>query len=215
MPYVLLIISASIMQGPNGMQPPVNTIKLENPGYYCNSYTPPAPEHTSMMASGAYSEYMYWGAPCWNIKTTTFSIFAWTFEVLSEKGLCSSYRMWSFHRSVMKSSVFWDLKSCSLLKVNWCFRGRCCLHLHGQRRSKIRCFASCHPASLLLGLFLDHEDEGDKFVWNVRSLLIHYMMLYPREDRALPSNFITSIPYTVHWYAGEYDYAITLADFFI
>ncbi|PNF43931.1 hypothetical protein B7P43_G02815 [Cryptotermes secundus] len=43
------------MQGPNGMQPPVNTIKLENPGYYCNSYTPPAPEHTSMMASGAYS----------------------------------------------------------------------------------------------------------------------------------------------------------------
>ncbi|XP_069694240.1 nuclear factor 1 X-type isoform X12 [Periplaneta americana] len=46
---------ASIMQGPNGMQPPVNTIKLENPGYYCNSYTPPAPEHATMMASGAYS----------------------------------------------------------------------------------------------------------------------------------------------------------------
>jgi hypothetical protein len=59
MAYILLIISASIMQGPNGMQPPVNTIKLENPGYYCNSYTPPAPEHTSMMASGAYSEYIY------------------------------------------------------------------------------------------------------------------------------------------------------------
>jgi nuclear factor I len=58
MPYNLLIISASIMQGPNGMQPPVNTIKLENPGYYCNSYTPPAPEHSSMMASGAYSEYL-------------------------------------------------------------------------------------------------------------------------------------------------------------
>ncbi|XP_021922791.1 nuclear factor 1 A-type isoform X4 [Zootermopsis nevadensis] len=46
---------ASIMQSPNGLQPPVNTIKLENPGYYCSSYTPPAPEHTSMMASGAYS----------------------------------------------------------------------------------------------------------------------------------------------------------------
>ena len=45
------------MQGPNGMQPPVNTIKLENPGYYCNSYTPPAPEHSSMMTSGAYSKY--------------------------------------------------------------------------------------------------------------------------------------------------------------
>jgi hypothetical protein len=53
---ILLVVSASIMQGPNGLQPPVNTIKLENPGYYCNSYTPPAPEHTSMMASGAYSK---------------------------------------------------------------------------------------------------------------------------------------------------------------
>ncbi|XP_021922795.1 nuclear factor 1 X-type isoform X8 [Zootermopsis nevadensis] len=49
------LAKASIMQSPNGLQPPVNTIKLENPGYYCSSYTPPAPEHTSMMASGAYS----------------------------------------------------------------------------------------------------------------------------------------------------------------
>jgi len=58
------------MQGPNGMQPPVNTIKLENPGYYCNSYTPPAPEHSSMMTSGAYSKYtvgpaLYWVLTLW------------------------------------------------------------------------------------------------------------------------------------------------------
>ncbi|XP_066997225.1 nuclear factor 1 X-type isoform X2 [Anabrus simplex] len=46
---------ASIMLGPNGMQPPVNVIKLENPSYYCNSYTPPATDHAAMMASGAYS----------------------------------------------------------------------------------------------------------------------------------------------------------------
>ncbi|XP_071440189.1 nuclear factor 1 X-type isoform X3 [Hetaerina americana] len=46
---------ASVMQGANGMQPPVNTIKIENPGYYCNSYTPPAPDHSSLMASGVYS----------------------------------------------------------------------------------------------------------------------------------------------------------------
>ncbi|XP_049846303.1 nuclear factor 1 X-type isoform X10 [Schistocerca gregaria] len=46
---------ASIMQGPNGMQPPVSAIKLENPNYYCNSYTPPASDHTSMMPTGAYS----------------------------------------------------------------------------------------------------------------------------------------------------------------
>lgn len=46
------------MQGPNGMQPPVSAIKLENPGgYYCNSYTPPAPDHSSMLPTGAYSKY--------------------------------------------------------------------------------------------------------------------------------------------------------------
>ncbi|XP_059469814.1 nuclear factor 1 X-type isoform X9 [Neocloeon triangulifer] len=50
------LAKASIMQGPNGMQPPVSAIKLENPGgYYCNSYTPPAPDHSSMLPTGAYS----------------------------------------------------------------------------------------------------------------------------------------------------------------
>jgi hypothetical protein len=29
------------------------------------------------------------------------------------------------------SSIFWDMMSCSLLKVNWCFRGTCHLHLQG------------------------------------------------------------------------------------
>jgi hypothetical protein len=107
------------MQGPNGMQPPVNTIKLENPGYYCNSYTPPAPEHTSMMASGAYSEYLYW-----NVKTVTFPILAWTFEAVSQKGISNLYRIWGSHSGATKSSVFWDLTLCSPLKVNRCFRGR-------------------------------------------------------------------------------------------
>lgn len=38
------------------MQPPINVIKIENPGYYCSSYTPPAPDHSTMMTSGAYSK---------------------------------------------------------------------------------------------------------------------------------------------------------------
>uniref|UniRef100_A0A1B6BYV1 Nuclear factor 1 n=1 Tax=Clastoptera arizonana TaxID=38151 RepID=A0A1B6BYV1_9HEMI len=41
---------ASIVHNPNGMQPPINVIKIENPGYYCSSYTPPAADHTNMMA---------------------------------------------------------------------------------------------------------------------------------------------------------------------
>lgn len=51
-------VAASIVHNPNSLnQPPVNVIKIENPGYYCSSYTPPAPDHTAMMTSGSYSEY--------------------------------------------------------------------------------------------------------------------------------------------------------------
>ncbi|XP_035714462.1 nuclear factor 1 A-type isoform X3 [Folsomia candida] len=44
---------ASIVQGPNGLQP---TIKIENSGnYYSNCYTPPGPDHSVLMGSGTYS----------------------------------------------------------------------------------------------------------------------------------------------------------------
>jgi len=46
------------MQGSNGLQPPLNAIKIEAPSYYCNSYTPPAPDHSAMLQqAGAYSTY--------------------------------------------------------------------------------------------------------------------------------------------------------------
>ena len=49
--------AASIMQGSNGLQPPLNAIKIEAPSYYCNSYTPPGPDHSaSMLQAGAYSK---------------------------------------------------------------------------------------------------------------------------------------------------------------
>ncbi|BES90693.1 Mesencephalic astrocyte-derived neurotrophic factor homolog [Nesidiocoris tenuis] len=46
---------ASIVQNCNGMQPPINVIKIENPGYYCSSYTPPSQDHTTMIPSAQYS----------------------------------------------------------------------------------------------------------------------------------------------------------------
>jgi hypothetical protein len=35
--------------------------------------------------------------------------------------------------TILKSSVFWDIMSCSLLKINQCFGGTCCLRLQGRR----------------------------------------------------------------------------------
>ena len=53
-------IPASIMAGGSHMQASFNSIKLESPAYYCNSYTPPGPvpvDHHGMPLSSGYSEY--------------------------------------------------------------------------------------------------------------------------------------------------------------
>ena len=54
-------VAASIMAGGSHMQSTFNSIKLENPGYYCNSYTPPGgapPDHHAMLTGGpGYSEF--------------------------------------------------------------------------------------------------------------------------------------------------------------
>lgn len=50
------------MAGGSHMQASFNSIKLENPAYYCNSYTPPGPplavDHHGMPLSSGYSEYL-------------------------------------------------------------------------------------------------------------------------------------------------------------
>jgi hypothetical protein len=33
----------------------------------------------------------------------------------------------------MKSTIFWDITTCSSLSVNGCFKGTCRLHLHGRK----------------------------------------------------------------------------------
>ena len=48
------------MAGGSHMQASFNSIKLESPAYYCNSYTPPGPvpvDHHGMPLSSGYSEY--------------------------------------------------------------------------------------------------------------------------------------------------------------
>jgi hypothetical protein len=64
---------------------------------------------------------------------------------------------------VMKSSVFWDITRCSLLKVKRHFGETCHFHLQGRRIS-----SSCYllNARFLLGLFFDPENE-DMFLRNV------------------------------------------------
>jgi hypothetical protein len=60
----------------------------------------------------------------------------------------------------MKSTVFWDIMTCSLLKVNDRFGGTYRL----QSRALL---ATCFHAGFLLGLFLYPEDGGDIFLRKV------------------------------------------------
>jgi hypothetical protein len=70
------------------------------------------------------------------------------------------------------SSIFWDITSCSKLKINRRFRGTCCLQLRDRR---IRQARNQHEAGskqsqtmlvtcFLTELFFDPEDGGDMFL---------------------------------------------------
>jgi hypothetical protein len=60
-----------------------------------------------------------------------------------------------FTAVVMKSSIFWDILPCSLVKVNQYF---------------------------LCGLQFNHEYGGNMFLWNVSWLSSDYMALYCRRQ---------------------------------
>jgi hypothetical protein len=66
---------------------------------------------------------------------------------------------------VMKSSIFWDIMSCSTLKVNRHFGGTCHLHLQGQRisQAKKQCesrWQAKKPACRNFELYRKQEGNG-------------------------------------------------------
>jgi hypothetical protein len=63
----------------------------------------------------------------------------------------------------MKSSVFWNIKPCSPLKINRRFGGTYRLHIQCLRIRKAE-FVTCFNAGFVLGLFFDTEDGGDLFL---------------------------------------------------
>jgi hypothetical protein len=76
----------------------------------------------------------------------------------------------SLERKCNRSFVFWDITSCSPLSVNRRFGGTCRFHL---------ALVTCFNPGFLVGLFLDPEDGGDVFSWNVCWLPTDYTALYP------------------------------------
>jgi hypothetical protein len=60
---------------------------------------------------------------------------------------------------VRKSSIFWDITHCSLLKVNWHFGEKYCFHLPGRRVSQARNQRVASRAGFLLCSFFDLKME--------------------------------------------------------
>jgi hypothetical protein len=83
----------------------------------------------------------------------------------------------------MKGSVFWVITSCSPLKANRRFGGKCNLHFQGRRICQA--CSTCHMLSswFLSGLFFNPED-GNMFLRNVGWLSTDYRRYIP-EDRTL------------------------------
>jgi hypothetical protein len=89
---------------------------------------------------------------------------------------------------VMKSSILWDTRPCSQLKLKRRFGGKCRIH-----------------PDFLLGLFFDTEDGSGMFLRNVGLLSIDYMASYP-EDRTLHTGLFTGIgKYLVLYRTGKFD----------
>jgi hypothetical protein len=74
----------------------------------------------------------------------------------------------------MKSNIFWDITSCSQLKVSWRFGGAYRLNLQD------RIFA-CFHADIFPDSFFDPEVGGEMSLWNVGWLSTDYTALYPTQ----------------------------------
>jgi hypothetical protein len=88
---------------------------------------------------------------------------------------------WQVPFGLLKQSpIFWDIPSCSQLKINWRFGGTCRLNLQGWRVSHAR---NQHEANSLLWLLFNPEN-GDMFLRNVSWFSTDHTALYPRQPKS-------------------------------
>jgi hypothetical protein len=99
------------------------------------------------------------------------------------KPITASLAALLLNKSNLKSTIFWDIMPCSLLKVNWHFGGTYCLHLRGRRISQARNQRESRWQAeplVATSLFFNPEDVGNMFLQNVGWRSTDYMALYPR-----------------------------------
>jgi hypothetical protein len=73
-----------------------------------------------------------------------------------------------------KSSVFWDITSCSGLQVNWRFRTTHRFHLQDRISESRNQYEAGNKHSTA-------EDGGNMFLWNVGWISLNYTALHPRK----------------------------------
>jgi hypothetical protein len=81
------------------------------------------------------------------------------------------YMIWRSHRGLKQIYIFWEITSCSWVKVNWLFGGNSCYLFR---------------AGFLLIFLFNAEDGGDMSFRNDGCLSRDYTALYPRRDNYSP-----------------------------
>jgi hypothetical protein len=91
---------------------------------------------------------------------------------------------------MLKSSVFWDIIPCSLMKVNGHFRGTHYLHNqwasqeHSIKQAELCSTCCLFQACFLLGLCYDPEGGGGIFFRNFSWHSPDYTALYPKRQKS-------------------------------
>jgi hypothetical protein len=78
---------------------------------------------------------------------------------------------------VMNSFIFWNIRPCSPLKVNWCFGGMCHFNLQGKRISQAR--NQCEACSKQGWRWKWHVLEKHRLAFNrLHSIISHKIELF-------------------------------------
>jgi hypothetical protein len=80
----------------------------------------------------------------------------------------------------MYSTTFCDVSLCNLVRVSWCFREMCHLHLQSLRPCTTLLLADC-----MTGLVFNPEDGGSMFLQNISTSARLHNMTFQKRVRAL------------------------------
>jgi hypothetical protein len=134
---------------------------------------------------------------CSYISTFTL-VLLWNQMVPTWNKQSSTCRIWDSQSAGYEEYYLLGYKPCSLLSVNWCFRGSCHLQFQGrisQTRSQHEIWWQAEVAQVFACLYM--------FLWNISWLSRCYEVFYSRSWNSSKPNFSWISFNLLFWYIGQ------------